>query len=33
VGFRDPGQVDEIVGAASIELDAAEVAELESGRP
>jgi aryl-alcohol dehydrogenase-like predicted oxidoreductase len=32
VGFRHPGQVDEILGAASIELDAGEVAELESGR-
>ena len=33
VGFRHPDQVDEIVGAASIELDAAEVAEMERGRP
>ena len=33
VGFRHPDQVDEIVGATSIELDAAEVAEMESGRP
>jgi aryl-alcohol dehydrogenase-like predicted oxidoreductase len=33
VGFRHPDQVDEIVGAASIELDAAEVAEIERGQP
>jgi len=33
VGFRHPDQVDEIVAAASIELDAAEVAEMESGQP
>ena len=32
VGFRHPDQVDEIVGAASIELDAAEVAEMENGQ-
>ena len=31
VGFRHPAQVDEIVGAASIDLHAAEVAELEGG--
>jgi aryl-alcohol dehydrogenase-like predicted oxidoreductase len=30
VGFRDPGQVEDILGAASIELDPAEIAEIES---